>query len=68
MPSTYEGHPLDLFCPQCRVNGTAWFSPDEAACLRVDEVPEGFRLLEPPEGTIGPQFACVQCEATTSNL
>ena len=48
-----------LRCPQCKKTGTAELSETGGSDLKVDIVPEGFRIFESEHGI---NFHCASCD------
>jgi hypothetical protein len=48
----------NLCCPQCGKTGAADLSMDDSFDMRVDSVPEGFRVIESLHGIT---FYCSSC-------
>jgi hypothetical protein len=68
---TRDSWALDLRCPACGANGTAWVSEDDhplmpsKGALRVDRLPDGFRVRRLGDTMRTTKFECIRCRVLT---
>jgi|SRR5271165_1138978 hypothetical protein len=69
--ATRESWTVDLRCPACGANGAAQVSEDDhplmpsRGALRVDSLPDGFRVRRPGNTMRTTQFECIRCGMVT---